>query len=106
MKVLFLIHGVFPAGNAFASRAVSICKLLTLMGHQVHVITLRSKTSDIKPGIIREFEKYTYECATATQSNSWESFTGTKVFFTCICAYLKKNNVDCVLYSAAPHDFL
>lgn len=105
MKILFLVNNYFPRGVAYSSRAVAFCRLLSFIGHQVHVIAMRSNEGHVKPGNIYTFDGCTYECVVTSKPNSVESFIGNKWYYSCIQHYLSNNHVDAVLTSACPHDF-
>lgn len=106
MNILFLVSTYFPQGVAFSSRAVSLCRLLSSMDCNVHVIAMRCKDPNVMPSEVYSFEKCTYECATRSAESALETYVGNKAFYECVCSYLKGHSVDAVLTSACPLDFL
>lgn len=105
MNILFLVDTYFPNGVAFSARAVSFCRLLHHLGHNVHVITAHSQEMGVIPETVYMLDTCTYECATTQKMRSVESFTGLNAFYKCVIDYIKDHEVDAIFASACPQYF-
>lgn len=102
MNILFLVNSYFPYGVAFSSRAVAFCALLKTAGHDVHVITMRSKVENTHSGENYSYNGCTYECATEKPEKSIESFIPNPQFIPCIKRYIETHSVDVAITSSCP----
>ena len=103
MRLLFINDHPFPYGDAFSSRARSLCLLFKEAGFQVHVIAVRTKDEQIEINKVYELDGFTYEIASKKKMTSAESFFGNRDMKYAIMHYLEENQVDMVFSSACPN---
>lgn len=104
MKILFYIGSAFPFGSAWAIRGQNFAKILTELGHNVHIISRFTLEENYRIGENNYFDGVEYE-AMATVNSRYSKLYSHIVDLRGIKKYVKENDVDLFFSSSIPMMF-
>lgn len=104
MNILFVVSSVFPYESAYSTRVCNFSKLITSLGHKVHVIADTTKEKNVEDKIV-DLGYCTYQIIYTKSPTRYERYFVGKQSIKAIKKYLNNNKVDAVICSSCRDRF-